>query len=63
MRKSPHLLDPFQDVDDLLSRELEDLAKHLLDYLDGAEQIQPLNIISEGLLFLRPEIAQKFPSS
>ena len=63
MRNSPHLLDPFQDADDLLSRELEDLAKHLLDYLEGTEKIQPLNIISEELLFLRPDIDQKFPSS
>ena len=65
MRNSPHLLDPFQDADDLLSRELEDLAKHLLDYLhlNNPEKIQPLSIISEGILFLKREIDQKFPSN
>lgn len=62
MRNSRHLLNPFQDADDLLSRELEDVAKHLLDYLDGSEEILPSAIISEELLFLEPEIEQKFPS-
>ena len=27
MRNSPHLLDSFQDADDLLSRELKDVAR------------------------------------
>ena len=62
MRNSSHLLDPFRDADHLFSLELEVLAKHLLDYLDGGERIQPSEIISEELLFLKPEIGQRFPS-
>ena len=65
MRNSRHLLDSFQDADDLLSRELEDLAKHLLECLDGREHIMPSEIISEDHLFnnrLRPENGQRFPS-
>ena len=63
MPNSPHLLDPFQDATDLLNRDLKDLAKHLLDYLNNGESIQPSSIISEGTLFLRPNIDEKYPSN